>query len=124
MLKEPLTLAAYSACTQDSDVGNFDVLPLLDFASAYDLLYEPLPVVHPNAAYLLHAPGHYLALVPTKLGYLLCDSLRPLPYVLIANDAGALLSVFHTMQLATGHVDMANPLRAAAWMGFCLWKRN
>ena len=66
-----------------------------------------MPSVHPNAAYLLHAPGHYLALVPTKLGYLLCDSLGPLPYVLTANDASALLSVFHTMQHATGHMDMA-----------------
>ena len=120
----PLTLARYRAISGDEASENFDLFNLLSFADAQGVSSEPLPLTTPRSSYLLHSPGHYIALVYTRMGTLLCDSLRPLPYVLTADECVQLLDLFCAMQRKTAHVDFDRPERAGGWMGLCLWKRD
>ena len=121
VMDTPLTLHQYQAATDDAAHENFDLLPLLSCAGSLGVKTEPLPAARPEAAYLLHFPGHFVALVPTRLGCLLCDSLWPLPFILTVNEADALLRTCSAMQTATAHADFLNPDRAGGWMGVCFW---
>ena len=119
----PLTLQRYRAHSGDYDSENFDLLNLLSFADAHGVSSEPLPSSKPRCAYLLHSPGHYVALVYTRIGTLLCDCLHPRPFILTADESMQILHLFSAMQQRTAHVDFANRDRMGGWMGMCLWKR-
>ena len=120
----PVMLAMFAAVNGDTAGENFDLLDLLTFAQSAGLGAEPLPARRPRAAYLLHSPGHFLALTPTRLGYLLCDSLQSLPYILTAVEQENLLNLFHSMQLQSAHANLHDPNRAAQWTGICLFRRG
>ena len=95
----PVTLAMFAAVTGATAGENFDLLDLLTFAQSSGL-GEPLPARRPRAAYLLHSPGHFLALTPTRLGYLLCG-LPPSP-------------ALHTHTCGTGKFAQPLPFYAVA----------
>ena len=122
LVREPITLTAYQLSTGDMDEENFDLFNLLNFAATFGLRSAPLPTEKPRAAYLLHSLGHFVSLVPTRLGTLLCDSLHPLPFICTTADVATLLRLFQDMQASTAHVDIANPNRGDGWMGMCLWR--
>ena len=111
----------FAAVTGGAAGENCDLVDLLTFADSAGFRAEPLPVRRARAAYLLHSPGHFLALMPTRLGYLLCDSLEALPYILSAQEVDGLLDLFHHMQLQSAHADFHNP-NEAQWTGICLFK--
>ena len=99
----PVNLALFQTLSSSRDTENFDLLDLLDVTAAFGIASEPLPQRRAGAAYLLHSPGHFVALTPTRLGYLLCDSLLPLPFILTAAELEAVLTLYCHMQLQTAH---------------------
>ena len=103
---------------------NFDLLGLLDVAAAFGIASEPLPQRRAGSAYLLHSPGHFVAVTPTRLGYLLCDSLLPLPFILTSAELEAVLTLYCHMQLQTAHTNMSDTRRTGGWTGMCLWRRQ
>ena len=120
--KTPIGLPLFREITDSSDTEDFDMLDLLDVAAAFGVASAPLPERRKCAGYLLHSPGHFVALAAARLGYLLCDSLLPLPYIFTADEVDQAITLFTAMQTASAHADLANQRRQGGWTGMCLWK--